>query len=143
MNEERSMEFFENAFASGTSGCYRECSCGIIHFDVSDNGWTWEKDELEDLIEHSKREPFKYIKRDGAVSTLIIKNDEYVIGCICKSIEKTKIFIDGDSKKILNYLYKSIQEKIRETENFNDGLKRELRYTKDLMSTEESTEKDV
>jgi hypothetical protein len=141
MDKERSMEFFERAFSSKTNGCYRHCACGVIHFDVSlENNWTWEKGELEELIEHSKREPLKYIQRDGSVSTLIIKNDEYVIGCICKSIEKTKSFIDMDRIKIIDYLNRDLQERIKEEERINDRLKTQLRHVRDLKENPKEEE---
>jgi hypothetical protein len=95
---------FLKIFDSHTGGCVRECSCGITHFDISDNVWDWEDGELERLKEKASLFPESYIEVDGSVSTMSVGGEEIVEGCKCKKASKYESFIRDNAVQIKEYL---------------------------------------
>lgn len=97
---------FIDAFDSHCAGCSRICTCGITHYDTSDNGWTWEEGELEHLEELHLKSPEKYVPHDYAIGTMNILGNEIVIGCSCDIAKKYENFIVSHRKQIAGFLNK-------------------------------------
>ena len=98
-------EIFEDAFRDITNGCERECTCGIVHFDVY-NSRDWEEGELDRLLKLQTEKPGRYISHDHSVGCYIIDGKEYVFGCPCKFGDKYEKFIRDHSSQIAVYLNK-------------------------------------
>jgi hypothetical protein len=97
---------FEEVFDSHTGGCVRTCNCGKIHFDGSNNGWTWEDGEFETLQKRAKEYPNKYVERDGTISCMEIGGKEIVYGCDCETAEQFEKFLISHASKLADYLNK-------------------------------------
>lgn len=95
---------FQKVFGIHCSGCRRECACGRIHFDISDNGWDWDDGELENLRVGAKEKPDQYFKQSGAVQTMLIDGMEFVMDCPCGYALKVETFIRQNAERIKDYL---------------------------------------
>ena len=94
---------FINAFHSGTSGCVRECYCGITHFDNEPDDYDWEEGELENLRLLAVNGENCRVS-DGSVRTIIIDNKEIVIGCSCNHAARYESFLIDNAVNIAKFL---------------------------------------
>lgn len=97
-------KLFEKIFDSHTGGCRRECVCGRTHFDISSNGWDWNKGELEELQDKAKKDSDRYVTQDGSVGTMAINDVEIVYGCPCNNAKDYENFILRHADQIKEYL---------------------------------------
>lgn len=102
---EQCSEVFREVFHSGHGSCEITCACGRTHFDTStNNGWSWEEGEFEELVKKSKEEPDKYIGEDGTVTSMMINGLEVVEGCPCDVAKKYELFLIHNAEKVARYL---------------------------------------
>ena len=101
---QKETHIFQEAFRDCTSGCVRTCVCGRLHFDISDNGWDWEEGELEKLKQSAYVEPDRFIKSEGAVATMTIYGNEFVMNCPCGGAAEAEQFIRQNAPSIKRYL---------------------------------------
>ena len=121
-NKHFSNELFEEIFDTHCFGCYRVCSCGREYFDTSDNQWTWEEGELENLIKNSEKYPDRYFPTDGAVGTVNINGTEIVQGCKCLLYNDFKSFLNNHKKQIIEYYRKCAEHEVKENQEILDLL---------------------
>ena len=102
-------ELFYEVFNSRVSGCYRQCACGIHHYD-SVGSYDWDDGELENLNKKALEEPYKYIAHDHSVGTIIIGSMEIVMDCTCDLGPKYERFILRYQHQLAEYLNKRCEQ---------------------------------
>lgn len=112
-------ELFDKVFDSHSGGCYRECACGRIHFDTSDNGWDWGVGELEEFIRKHKVNPEKYIDHDGTVCCITFGGVEVVYGCVCDIADKWERLIISEENRLAEYLRGKAKAKREEADRID------------------------
>ena len=106
MKPKEPSDLFMDAFSSRSSGSRRQCNCGKVFFDESNNGWTWDEGEFEELQLLHKEKPNEYIALPYAVGTVVLNGLETVMDCPCwwplaNSIES---FLINEGSSIADYL---------------------------------------
>ncbi len=98
MNSEK-LNNFERAFSSKTSGCFRECKCGVVYYDTF-NKWDWGEGELEGLLNDSNAKGVDY-----AVGGVSVNGVEYCNACSCWHGMAVKVmtFLDEHGGMIAEY----------------------------------------
>jgi len=94
------LENFRRAFASGTSGCVRECHCGCVFYS-SEPGYTWDEGEYEALEANPKT-----IALQWSVSDLSFEGKDFVMDCKCWHPRAARLirFIDAHGREIADFL---------------------------------------
>lgn len=100
-------DFYE-AFHDHSGGCYRECSCGRIHF-CSTAGFDFEDGELERYLQKSEKDPDKYIDHGDCSVGYIDVGELVVYGCPCGISKKYEDWIWSRRTSIIEYLQKRIK----------------------------------
>lgn len=115
LEKEAKLRLFKDAFTSGTSGCVRECECGVTYFDSS-NVYDWEEKELQGLIE----DPNAYDVGDY-VGTIILDGKEYCKNCTCWHKDALDImdFIDNYNHAIVCYMNAEKRRRIEIAESYS------------------------
>jgi hypothetical protein len=101
MENQQCSEEFLKIFDSHMGSFSLTCSCGKIHFDNYNTGS--DEDELEKLLELSKKFPNNYIERDQSIGSIEIGNEIIVIGCDCNCAKITEDFLLDNMKQIVEY----------------------------------------
>lgn len=108
-----SFESFEKAFSGRTSGCVRDCQCGVTFWDGYNDGYSWEAGERERLEADPKAQRLDY-----AVGMIAFEDREYVAACECWHQRAIRLiaFIRGHDDEIAEFLTLEKQRKQREAD---------------------------
>lgn len=110
---------FEQAFDCGGGSCRASCDCGREHFDWSSGGYSWERGELEGLLERSRTTPDKVIGHDGSVGWMYVAGRQFVYDCPClpDTAAKYERFIVDHAHAIAEFLNARTQRLREEAAN--------------------------
>ena len=113
MNSDK-LRSFEDAFATGGSGCMRVCNCGRVFYDNYNSGWDWNQGEIDALEADPDATALDY-----SVGSVEFEGTEYAMDCDCwhERAEKIIGFIDGHAHAIAKYLTLEKQRKVAEAQS--------------------------
>jgi hypothetical protein len=104
------LDNFERSFRGGSSGCLRQCNCGVVYYDVV-NSYDWEEGELERLQKDPTAKPLEHSCGD-----IVFEGRSYVDGCDCWHNRAVTImtFLDSHQGKIAEYFKLEKARKLKE-----------------------------